>query len=270
MAVAEKAAKDNMPLITPTGTSAPITGYGDNVFRTCFTDPFQGKIMATFAADTLKVKTAAVIYNNSDDYSKGLTENFVATAKEKGFEIVAQEAYGADDKDFKTQLTKIQALNPDVLFVPDYYETVALIAAQAREVGFTNTMLGADGWDGVYSALDTSKYGLVDGCYFSSHYAPDDTDPAVVNFLAAFKAEYNEVPNSFAALGYDAAYMMKAAIEKAGSTDKQAIIDALASLEYTGVTGSVTFDENGDPIKPACIIQMKNGEASFHSRVSLD
>jgi branched-chain amino acid transport system substrate-binding protein len=176
IAVAELAAKDKMPMLTPTGTAAAITTYGDNIFRTCFIDPFQGKIMATFASEKLKAKNVAIMYNTSDDYSQGVAKAFAEKAKELGITVVANEGYGADDKDFRTQLTKIQALNPDALFLPDYTKTVALIATQAREIGYTKPLLGADGWDGVLTALDASNKKAVDNSYFSNHYSTTDTE----------------------------------------------------------------------------------------------
>lgn len=268
MAVAEIAATDRMPMLTPTGTAAPITTYGDNIFRTCFIDPFQGKIMATFAAENLKAKNVAIVYNTSDDYSQGVAKAFEEKAKELGLTVVANEGYGADDKDFRTQLTKIQALNPDALFVPDYYQKVALIATQAREIGYTNPLLGADGWDGVLTVLDDSNKKAVDNSYFSNHYSTTDTEKVVADFVTNYKAKYNEVPNAFAALGYDSAYIMTQAIKAAGSTDKEAIITALKAINYTGVTGNITFDENGDPIKSVAVIKLENGEAKLDSKVS--
>lgn len=270
MAVAELAAEDNLPMITPTGTASAITEYGNNIYRTCFIDPFQGTIMATYAADTLEAKTAAVIYNTSDDYSTGLADAFVATAEEKGMTIVAKEGYGADDKDFKAQLTTIQELNPDVLFVPDYYNTVALIATQAREIGFDKPLLGGDGWDGVLDVLDAANVSVVNNCFFASHYSPDDTAEIVANFISSYTEKYNETPNSFAALGYDTAYIMAEAIKAAGSTESSAIIDALAATDLSRVTGDITFAENGDPIKSVAIIELKDGVASLNSKVSVE
>lgn len=161
-AVAEIAAEeyadgDGVPVITPTGTSLDITPCGENIFRACYTDPFQGRAMATFAAENLGATKIAVMYNTSDDYSTGIANAFVETAEEKGIEVVANEGYGADDNDFKTQLTKIQALEPDAIMVPDYYSTVALIVTQAREIGYDGVMLGADGWDGVLNVLDDAN-----------------------------------------------------------------------------------------------------------------
>lgn len=269
-AVAEQSVADNMPCITATGTASNITTYGDNYFRVCFTDPLQGKTMATFAAENLEAKTAAVLYNVSSDYSDGLAQAFLAQAEVKGLTIVATETFSDADKDFKAQLTKISGLAPDVLFVPEYYSKVSLIANQAKEVGCEAVLLGADGWDGVMETLDASAVDVVEGAYFCNHYSADDQSDKVQNFIANYKAAYNETPNAFAALGYDAAYILADAIERAGSTDSQAIIDALASTEYEGVTGKITFDEVGDPVKSLTIIKIVEGQYTFDTTVLAD
>lgn len=268
MAVAELAAEDNLPMITPSGTALEITTIGPNVFRTCFTDPFQGKIMATFAADNLKAKNVAIIYNSSDDYSTGLTKAFKEQAAEKGITIVAEEAYGAADKDFKAQLTKITETKPDAIFVPDYYTVVGLIATQAREVGFDGPMLGADGWDGVLGVMDAGNISVLDNCYFSNHYSPKDTDEKVANFVSSYQEKYGEMPTSFSALGYDTAYMLVQAMEEAGSTDSQAVIDALKNIEFNGITGSIHFDENNNPIKVVTVLKIVDGDTVVEDKVS--
>jgi branched-chain amino acid transport system substrate-binding protein len=208
------------------------------------------------------------MYNTSDDYSQGVAKAFAEKAKELGITVVANEGYGADDQDFRTQLTKIQALNPDALFLPDYTKKVALIAIQAREVGYTKPLLGADGWDGVLTALDASNKKAVNNSYFSNHYSTTDTEKVVADFVANYTAKYKDAPNSFAALGYDSAYIMVNAIKTAGSTDKEAIIAALKATKYTGVTGAITFDEKRNPIKSVSVIKLENGEAKLDSKVS--
>lgn len=265
VAIAEIAAEEKMPMVTPTGTTPAITTYGDNIFRVCYTDPFQGTTMATFASENLNAKTAAIIYDTSNDYSQGLATSFEETAKEKGITIVAKEGYGADDKDFRTQLTKIQSSNPDVLFVPEYYQKDALIATQAKEIGLDIPMLGGDGWDGVLGVLDESNQKVVNNTYFANHYSTDDTDEIVVNFIEKYKNKYNKVPNAFAALAYDSAYIVTNAIEEAGTTHLDAISGILKETSYDGVTGHIIFDENGDPIKTVSIIKL---EADDSGKVS--
>ena len=223
LAIAEVAAQDNMPMITPNGTQFNITEAGPNVFRTCFTDPYQGVVLANFAKNNLKAETVAILVNNSSDYSDGVSKAFL--------------------------------------------EQAALITVQAREVGLKSTFIGPDGWDGVAKTLDASAYGAVENSYFTNHYSLEDQSPKVQNFVKAYKEVYNEDPSSFAALSYDSAYMMKAAIEKAGTTEKQAVIDALKELSYDGVTGHLTFDEKNNPVKDVTVLKIVNGEYTFDSVV---
>ena len=267
LAIAEVAAQDNMPMITPNGTQFNITEAGPNVFRTCFTDPYQGVVLANFAKKNLKAETAAVLVNNSSDYSDGVAKAFLEQAQKVGLKVVAKEGYSDGDKDFRAQLTKILSSAPDVLVVPDYYEQAALITVQAREVGLKSTFIGPDGWDGVAKTLDVTAYGAIENSYFTNHYSLEDQSPKVQNFVKAYKEVYNEEPSSFAALSYDSAYMMKAAIEKAGTTEKQAVIDALKELSYDGVTGHLTFDEKNNPVKDVTVLKIVNGEYTFDSVV---
>lgn len=265
IAVAKLAAKVNMPMISPTATALDVTLQGKNVFRACFIDPFQGKVMAAFAGDSLKAKKVAVIYNSGDDYSVGLADAFKAEAKVRGLELVASESYSKGDNDFKAQLNKIAAAKPDALFVPDYYNTVALIANQAKGLGMTLPLLGADGWDGV---LTVAKKEEVEGYYFCNHYSSEDMDPKVQSFLKNYKDTYKMEANALAALGYDAAYILAEAIKKAGSTDAAAIITALNATNFTGVTGNVKFDANRNPSKSVAISKIVNGKYTFFSKVA--
>lgn len=265
LAVAEIAAQDNMPMITPTGTQFNITEAGPNVFRVCFTDPYQGVILANLAKNNLKANTVAIMANNSSDYSDGVAEAFIKEAERLGLKIVAKEGYAEGDKDFRAQLTKVAATNPDVLLVPDYYEQVALITTQAREVGVKSTFIGPDGWDGVAKALDSSAYGAVENSYFTNHYSVEDTNEKVQNFLKAYREKYKDEPSAFSALSYDAAYLMKDAIEKAGSTDKDAIVKAMKESDFAGVTGHLRFDEKNNPVKAVTVLKVVNGNYTFDS-----
>ena len=261
IAVAEKAVADNLPMITPTGTAKAITEKGTNVVRACFIDPYQGEKMAAYTQKLGKTK-AAILYNSSDDYSRGLTDSYVAKAGELGITIVAKEAYNKGDKDFRTQLGKIADSGAEVLFLPEYYEDIALIAAQAQEKKIDAILLGADGWDGVLKdgVMDKTKLSALKNAFFCNHYSAESTDTKVQNFIEAYKKEYNEEPNAFAALAYDAAYTLVRAIEKAGSTDKDAIIAALKDSDYKGVTGDIKFDENRNPIKQTAITTIQVDE----------
>lgn len=263
LAVAQQAVKDKIPMITASGTAENITAAGENIFRACFIDPFQGELMASYAAKKLGKKTAAVIYDISDDYSKGLYESFEASAKDLGLEIVQVEGYSKGTVDFKAQLTNIKSKNPDVIFLPVYYQDVALIAVQAKELGITAQFLGADGWDGVTGQVDASNMDAVNGAYFCSQYSAQSDDPKMQKFLEYYKELYGTEASQFAVLGYDAMMMLAQAINEAGSTDSAAITKALAEIDFTGLTGHMVFDENRNPIKSAAITQIQDGAYQF-------
>ena len=279
VAVVAESQADGMPMITASATNAAVTCQLDadqkvvkvyeNMFRSCFIDPFQGSKMAAFAVDELKAKTAAVLYNVGSDYSGGCAQSFQETAKEKGLEVVAVESYADGAVDFQSQLTNIAAKAPDVLFVPDYYSVIALVAQQAQSAGVKATMLGADGWDSVLGVVTDST--LLEGAYYCSGYSTEDTREEVQTFVANFKAKFGADPDMFAAQGYDAAMIMAAAIEKAeasgakaGSDDyRQAIIDAMKATDMDCVTGHVTFNEYNNPEKTAAIINITGGAAKY-------
>ncbi len=263
LAVAQQAAKDKIPLITASGTAENITQAGENIFRACFIDPFQGELMASYASKKLEKKTAAIIYNISDDYSKGLYEAFEAAAGDLGIEVVQVEGYGKGTVDFKAQLTNIKSKNPDVIFLPVYYQDVALIAVQAKELGIEAQFLGSDGWDGVIGQVDESNMDAVNGAYFCSQYSAQSDDPNLQAFLSKYKETYGMDASQFAVLGYDAMKMLAQAISEAGSTDSAAITSAMAAIDFTGLTGHMTFDENRNPVKSAAITQIDNGEYKF-------
>ncbi|MCI8336176.1 MAG: ABC transporter substrate-binding protein [Peptococcaceae bacterium] len=264
ISVAQKSVKDNLPIITPTATAADVTTFGTNVYRTCFLDPYQGETMASYAKEKLGFNTVAILYDTSDDYSIGIAEAFKAKAESLDMTITNYEAFNAGDQDFKSQLTKINTSKPDALFIPSYYNTVALIATQAKEVGITSTLMGGDGWDGTLEAVTEDNRDAIEGCYFANHYYTQDETPVVKDFVEAYRAAYGKDPISFSALGYDSVMILAQAIERAGSTDKEAIIAALAETDYTGVTGHITYENAegnfGNPTKSVSIITIKDGQ----------
>ena len=261
LAVAQTSQQDNIPIITATATAAEVTLTGPNIFRACFTDPFQGELMASYASEKLGATKVAVLSDMADDYSSGIAEAFVAKAEELGMQVVADEKYQDGDVDFKSQLTNIKGQNPDVLFLPVYYEDLRLISAQAKEVGVTAQLCGADGWDSVLT--DNFDSSVLNGGVFCSQYSTESTDERVQNFISAYKEKYEMDPNMFAVLAYDATNMMAQAISDAGSTDSQAIIDAMAALEYDGLTGHMTFDEDRNPQKSAVIVSIQDDAYKF-------
>ena len=269
--VAEASVDDGIPALTPTATHPDVTTYGDNFFRACFEDPFQGGSMAKFASSELKATTAAIIYNNADTYSIGLRDAFMKTAEEVGLTVTTTEAYGASDIDFRAQLTNIIKTNPDVLFIPYYYNVTYMICSQARELGYTGTFLGVDGTDGVLS-IDGADVSVFDGMYFANHYSADSDSPVTQAFIKEYKDRYGATPNALAALGYDGAMIVCDALERVyndgvkidGESSYEAIIEALRATEVDGVTGHITFDENNNPIKTLSIIQIKDGAYHFY------
>ena len=267
LAVAEVAVQDNMPLITPTGTQVDITEAGPNVFRVCFTNPYQGKVLAITSKERLGADTVAVMLNNSSDYSDGIAKAFIEESEKLGMRVMGVEGYSDGDKDFRPQLTKLAAMNPDVILIPEYYEQAALIATQAREVGVKSIFVGSDGWDGIAKTLDKSAYAAIENSYFTNHFSMEDQSEKIQNFLKDYREAYKEDPSAFSALGYDAVYMMKTAIEKAGTTDKQKVVDALKGIEYDGVTGYLTFDDHNNPVKAVTVLKIENGKYVFDSKV---
>ena len=205
--------------------------------------------------------------NTSSDYSDGIANAFIKQAEKEGIKVVAKEGYSDGDKDFKAQLTKINSENPDILVVPEYYELSALIATQAREIGMKSTFVGPDGWDGIIGALDSSSYSVVDNSYFTNHYSTEDNNEKVQSFLKKYREKYNEEPTAFSALAYDTVYVLKNAIDKAGTTDKAELTKAIKASDMDGVTGHLTFDENNNPIKAVTIIKVQDGKYIFFSFV---
>lgn len=263
LTVGDIAEDDGIPMVTPTATNIDVTQGKDFVFRACYTDPYQGANIGGFAATTLKAKKAAVLYNTDDDYSTGLAEAFVDAFEAEGGEITNYEAYMSDDNDFKVVLTNVKANNPDIIFVPDYYNKVGLIATQVAELGIEAAMLGGDGWDDVQK--DYAE--VVDGFYFANHYAIDDPAEVVQNFITSYKDKHGETPNALGALGYDAAIIMFEAIKAADSTDGEAIKEALKDTDLDLVTGHVVFDENGDTnTKAISIIKIEDGELKLETK----
>ena len=271
-AVAQKAAADNLPMLTPTGTQEDITDVGENVFRTCFIDPYQGELMATYAKEKLGATSAAILYDNADTYSSGIADAFEAAAKELGMTVTNKEGYqggSSGSKDFNAQLTKIKANNPDVLMLPVYYSDAALIAVQAQAQGITATLLGADGWDGVIEKIDASNLSAVANARFCSQYSASSTDPELQAFLKEYKERYGMDANMFAVLGYDSMFIMADAIDRAGSTDAEAIIAALKTTNYKGLTGTTTFDSKRNPVREALITGFEGDSYKFIENFSI-
>lgn len=259
---------NHIPMIAPAATNPKVTQTGDYIFRVCFIDPFQGKVMAKFALTDLKAKKVAILSSVSNAYSVGLAKFFRETFTEGGGEIAAENNFSEGDKDFRAQLTAVKAAGVDAVFVPAYYTEAALIVRQARDLGITVPFFGGDGWEAP-QLLEIGGSAL-DGCYYSTHFSPQNTAPAVQEFVKKFKARWdNETPDAFAALGYDAAYVLVDAIKRADTTAEPQLRDALAATKnFAGVTGITTIDKNRDASKPAAILAIKDGKLSFLKTVA--
>ena len=268
-----KIAEDNKVVVmTPTGTNEKITVDNGKVhpfaFRACFIDPFQGRVMANYATKSLKVKTAVIYIDSSSDYSKGVAAAFEETFVKNGGKIVGKEAFLQKDQDFKATLTKIKALNADIVFIPAYYEEVGKIVKQARELGINHPLLGTDGWDNP-KVVEIAGAAALNNTFFSNHYSSQDSDPNVRKFIEAYKAEYKEEPSSMAALGYDAAMIVVDAIKRANTTDAAKVKEAMEQTKNLQVsTGIVTMDSNHNPIKSAVVIEMKDGKQTFKEKIN--
>ena len=268
LAAAPIAQRAGVPMISPSSTNPKVTEVGDNIFRVCFTDPFQGTVIAKFSAEELKAKTAAILVDKKSDYSVGLADFFKQAFIAKGGKIVDEQSYQGGDIDFKGQLTNIRTKNPDVILVPGYYTEVGLIVKQARDLGIKVPFIGGDGWDSP-KLFEIGGPALV-GSYFSNHYSVDDPDPMVRDFIKRYQDLYKEVPDGLAAMGYDAAMVLVDALNRASDpTDKKAIRDALAATKnFRGVTGVISIDDQRNASKPAVMLKIADkGALQFVKRV---
>jgi branched-chain amino acid transport system substrate-binding protein len=253
----------HIPMISPSSTNPKVTEIGSYIFRVCFTDPFQGKVLAKFAKDSLHARRVAVLTSVTSAYSVGLAKYFIEPFTADGGIISDNPKYTDGDKDFHSQLTTIKASGCDALFIPGYYTEVGLICKQAHELGLNVPIFGGDGWE----APELIEIGGADveGCYYSTHYSPKASLPAVQAFVKKFRARFDgETPDAMAALGYDSAMILADAIRRARSTDGEKIRDALAATkDFPGITGKTTIDEHRNATKSAVIITVKNGQFEF-------
>ena len=268
---AEIAESGKVVLITPWSTTPKATLSSKTnaskkyVFRACFIDPFQGRVLAKFVLDELKLKKAAVLYDVASEYNKGIAEIFKDVYEQNGGKIVAFETYTTNDKDFSSQLTKIKRAAPDVIFLPNYYSEIPLQIQQAKRLGITVPFVGADAWGS--SELMKLCGDDCNGYYFSTHYAADAATETTKKFIAGYRAKYDATPDDVAALTYDSFGLLFQALKTAGKNDRQALRDALAKIpQYDGVTGSMQFKEgSGDPVKSAVILKIKDGKFTWYA-----
>ena len=246
-----------VPMISPASTNPKVTEIGDYIFRVCFLDEFQGKVIARYAVDTLKAKKGALLLDVKQDYSMGLGQFIKDAFTAGGGQIVMEKSYSSGDKDFKAQLASIKTVNPDVVFVPGYYTEVGLIARQARQSGIKAPIMGGDGWDS--PALVPTGGTALEGDYFTDHFVASNPAPVVQDFVKRYKAKYNAVPDAMAALGYDSAMLLADAIKRAGTTDSDKLRAAIADTkDFDGVTGKITIDAKRNASKSAVMIEIKD------------
>jgi branched-chain amino acid transport system substrate-binding protein len=257
-----------IPMISPSSTNPRVTEMGTYIFRVCFIDPFQGTAMAKFAKNSLHLKKVALLTSVSSPYSVGLAKYFKETFAAIGGEIAIEQKYSEGDKDFKAQLTAIKAAGVEGIFVPGYYTEAALISKQARELALVGPIFGGDGWEAPQLVEIGGK--AMEGTFYSTHYSPENSSPAVQSFVAKFRARFaGETPDAMAALGYDSAMVLADAIKRAGTTEHSKLRAAIAATKnYDGVTGRTTIDSNRNATKSAVVITVKDGQFKFVESIS--
>ncbi len=266
LAAAPKAQEAKVPMISPSSTNPAVTQVGDYIFRVCFIDPFQGEVMAKFAANNLKAKRAAILYDFNSDYSRGLYQFFKRSFTGFGGEIVSEQSYTQGDRDFSGQLTAIRSANPEVIYVPGYYGEVGVIANQTKQLGIRAPLLGGDGWDA--PQLWQLGGAALNGNYISNHYLVDDPSPAIQKFVADYRERFKILPDALAALGYDSMKVLADAITRAGGTESAKLRDAIAQTKnFPGVTGSITLDGDRNAVKPAVVLKLQDQKFVYDTTI---
>ena len=264
-----------IPAILPAATGDGITlddsgNVLDYLFRFCFEDYYQGSAAAAYSSETLGATTAAIITDQALDYSQGLSDAFVTEFEERGGTIVTTESYSSGDNDFSAILTSLLVQEFDVLYIPGYYTEGGLIIQQARQMGITQPIVAGDGFASP-TLVELAGAENANDIHYTSHFSTQSEEPIVQEFLAAYEEKFGVEPDAFAALGYDAAMLLIDAVERAGSTDPKAVKDAIAeTTEFAGVTGTFAVDENHNPVKPATMITLQNGEITSAELVSAE
>ncbi len=256
-----------IPMVSSASVNTKVTEVGDCIFRVCFVDSFQGRVLAKFALDHLHARRVAIVTSVSNAYSVGMTRIFTENFTAGGGTIVADQKYSEGDKDFRAQLTAIKAASPDAIIATGYYTEAALLCKQARSLGLTLPIFGGDGWDA--PALIEIGGDAVEGTYFSTHYSPDNPSAEVQQFNQRYRARWGAVPDAWAALGYDSALVLADALARAGTTEPHALRAALvATKNFPAVTGRITIDAQRNASKSAVILTVKNGKYQFVTSVA--
>ena len=271
--VSELTNKNKVILISPASTNPAVTGdivgrTKQFVFRACVIDPFQGMVMAKFAIQR-GLKTAFIMSDPGNPYVSGLADAFEKSFIASGGRIVGKDTYSSSQRDFSSILEQVSTSHADVLYIPDYYNIVNLVGAQAKGHGLASVLMGGDGWDS--KDLDLKA---LDGGFYSNHYDPFDTRPIVQEWLQRYGAQYKDnigkpkVPDAIATLAYDSTNMLLEAIKKAGVDDTSKVADTLAKLNWTGVTGTIAFDDFHNPVKPVVVLTIRNGQKVYFATVN--
>jgi branched-chain amino acid transport system substrate-binding protein len=260
--------RKGVPMITPSSTNPDVTSIGDMISRVCYIDPFQGKVNASFAVNHLKKLKGATLYNRAQAYSSGLNTNFKEAFTKMGGTVASEQAFSDGDNDFSAQLSAIREAKVDFIYVPVYYTEIVNIAKQARKLGMTLPLIGADGWDSpeLKNAGDS-----LNGCYFSNHYSHEDQRPEVQEFVKKYKAKHGQTPDGLAALGYDAARLLFDAMERSPSLSGKDLAAAIAATkDFKGVTGNITIDKDRNAQKVAVMLEIVNGELKYVTTPKID
>jgi branched-chain amino acid transport system substrate-binding protein len=268
LAAAPICQSNKIPMISPSSTNPDVTKKGDFIFRMCFLDDYQGGSMARYLHNKLGINKVAVLIDNKSDYSTGLAKYFSDAFKALGGQIVVTQSFTSGDADFRAQLTAIRTTNPQLIYIPAYYNDVGQIAIQARDLGMTMPLAGGDGWESPKLIEIGGK--ALEGCFYSNHYFPGDSKPVVRDFVEKYKQRYSATPDALAALAYDAAHVLADSIKRAGSTDGTKLRDAIAATKgYNGVTGEINLGPDRNPVgKTLYINEVKNGQLALKAEVA--
>ena len=265
--IAQQASVDNMLLVATGATNVDVTADRPTVFRDCFIDPYQGKMAAMFVQSEGYTKVA-VLYANDDDYSNGLKDAFIENCEANGIEVVYEGQCTTTDTDFTSQVSQVVASGAEFLYYPCFQDTVPLLVSQARSAGFTGAIMGGDGWD---SSDTTGLESQFENCYFTNHYSSEDTSDAVVNFVTKYTDTYGtESLNACASLYYDAIYMIYQAAQEGGGTDTASLVKGMTGMTFTGVGGTFTLDDNGDPEKQIVFNTFVDGQVQWFETLGPD
>lgn len=255
-----------IPMISPASTNPKVTEVGDNIFRVCFIDPFQGTVLSKFALSK-GWKRVAILTDVKQDYSVGLSQFFKNHISANGGEVVSEQSYSSGDKDFKAQLTAIKGTQPDAVLASGYYTEAGLIALQARELQIAAPLLGGDGWDSPSLVEVGGK--AIEGSFFSNHFSVEDPSPLIQEFLKKYRGKFNSEPDAMAALGYDSAMILADAIKRAGTTEGPKLKDAIAQTkDYAAVTGKITLNASRNADKSAVMLVVKDGQFRYVETVA--